>query len=98
VAEPIIAGGFWSEGGADAVRTLLGRRFLERLARLWTPVMIVNGALDPVFGPGGELWAASCRQGRSVVIPWAMHLSPLDRASLFSAYVDGFVRAASRSA
>ena len=91
VAGPIIEGGFWSDGGARAVRTLVGRRFLDRLARLWTPVLIVNGALDPVFGPGGESWAASCRQGRSVVIRWAMHLSNLDRPQAFSRHVADFV-------
>jgi pimeloyl-ACP methyl ester carboxylesterase len=96
VSEPIIAGGFWSAGGAQALRTLLGRRFLERLGRLWTPVLVVNGALDPVFGPGGELWAASCRQGRQVVIPWAGHLSNLDRPGPFSAHVDGFARELAR--
>lgn len=90
VAEPIIEGGFWSDGGAHAVRTLVGRRFLDRLGRLWTPVLIVNGALDPVFGPGGDTWAASCRQGRSVVIPWATHLSNLDRPRAFSRHVARF--------
>jgi pimeloyl-ACP methyl ester carboxylesterase len=94
VAGPIIAGGFWSTGGAQAVRTLVGRRFLDRLARLWTPVVILNGALDPVFGPGGEHWAASCRQGRPVVIPWAGHLANLDRPGPFSTLVGDFARSA----
>lgn len=91
IADPIIAGGFWEAGGAVAVRSLIGHRFLERLGRLWTPVVVVNGALDPVFGPGGDVWAATCRQGRSVVIPWAMHLSNLDRPRAFSNAVDAFV-------
>ena len=64
ISEPIIAGGFWSTGGAQALRTLIGRRYLERLGRLWTPVTIVNGAFDPVFGPGGEPWASTARRGR----------------------------------
>lgn len=92
VSGPIIAGGFWFAGGAAALRALTGRRFLDRLGRLWTPVMILNGALDPVFGPGGDLWAASCRQGQWVVLPWAAHLSNLDRPASFSARVAGFAR------
>jgi pimeloyl-ACP methyl ester carboxylesterase len=96
IAEPIVEGGFWSLGGARAVRSLVGRHFLDRLSRLWTPVLVVNGALDPVFGPGGETWAASCRRGRSVVIPWAMHLSSLDRPRAFSAHVARFVDEVSR--
>lgn len=91
IAEPIIDGGFWPAGGARAVRSLVGRRVLERLGRLWTPVLIINGALDPVFAPGGDLWAASCRQGRRVVIPWAMHLSSLDQPRIFSGHVARFV-------
>jgi pimeloyl-ACP methyl ester carboxylesterase len=87
VSQPIIEGGFWSEGGAQALRTLVGRRYLERLGRLWTPVTIVNGALDPVFGPGTEPWAFSARRGRHVIIPWALHLSNLDRPRTFSRVV-----------
>ena len=32
IAEPIIAGGFWSKGGAQALRAIVGERFLPRLA------------------------------------------------------------------
>jgi pimeloyl-ACP methyl ester carboxylesterase len=90
IADPIIEGGFWWTGGAQAVRSLVGRHFLDRLGRLWTPVLVVNGALDPVFGPGGEFWAATCRRGQSVVIPRAMHLSSLDRPRAFSGHVARF--------
>ena len=96
IAEPIIAGGFWSQGGAAALELLIGRRYLDRLGRLWTPVLVVNGSLDPVFGPGGEYWAASCRRGRHVVIPRAMHLSNLDRPGAFSRLVADFASRAAR--
>ena len=89
-AEEIVAGGFWSAGGARALRSLIGRRYLDRLARLWVPVLIVNGALDPVFGPHGDYWAASCRSGRHAVLGRAMHLSNLDRPAAFATLVDGF--------
>jgi pimeloyl-ACP methyl ester carboxylesterase len=95
-AEPIIEAGFWAAGGAAALGEVLGRRYLDRLARLWTPVLVVNGALDPVFGPSGEYWAASCRRGTHAVIPRAMHLSNLDRPATFSRLVAGFVRRVSR--
>ena len=87
IAQPIVRGGFWSKGGADAIRTLVGRRYLERVQRLWTPIVIVNGALDPVFRPGGDPWAHGARRGRHVVIPRALHLSNLDRPSTFSRVV-----------
>ncbi len=91
-AEPIMAAGLWFAGGGDAIRALVGHRFLERLGRLWVPVLILNGALDPVFGPGGDLWSASCRRGRWAVLPWAGHLSNLDRPASFTAQVADFAR------
>jgi len=96
IAEPVIEGGFWNRGGSQAIRAIVGGHYLDRLAWLWTPVLVLNGALDPVFGPGGETWAASCRAGRHVVLKRAMHLTPLDRPRTFSAHVarfaDGIVR------
>ncbi len=97
VADAIISGGFWWDGGAQALRSLLPRRFLERLGRLWTPVLILNGAFDPMFGPGGEPWAAACRNGRAEVIPWAGHLSSIDRPGTFSARVAAFARSVTAS-
>ncbi len=90
IADPIVEGGFWDEGGAEALRVLARTRFVERLARLWTPVLVVNGALDPVFGPGGDPWAAACRRGRHVVLARAMHLASLDRPGAFSDIVAAF--------
>jgi pimeloyl-ACP methyl ester carboxylesterase len=87
ISEPIIEGGFWSAGGSQALRIIIGRHYVERLGRLWTPVTIVNGALDPIFGPGGDPWASAARRGRSVIVPWALHLSNLDRPSTFSRLV-----------
>ena len=90
IADPIIAGGFWSAGGAEALRVLARTRFVERLGRLWTPVLVVNGALDPVFGPGGDPWAAACRRGRHVVLSRAMHLANLDRPARSRTLVAAF--------
>lgn len=95
-AEPIIEGGFWPTGGGAALGAILGRRYLDRLSRLWTPVLVLNGALDPVFGPNGEYWAASCRRGSHAIIPLAMHLSNLDRPATFTRHVAGFVRHVAR--
>ncbi|MEI7743753.1 MAG: alpha/beta fold hydrolase [Chloroflexota bacterium] len=87
---PIVEAGFWSGAGAVAVRLLVGRHFLDRLSMLWTPVLVINGALDPVFGPQGDYWAATCRRGRHAVIRHAMHLSNLDRPATFSRLVARF--------
>jgi pimeloyl-ACP methyl ester carboxylesterase len=90
-ADPIIEHGFWPRGGAAALRTLAVTPYLERLALLWTPVLLVNGALDLFFAPGGEAWAQSCRAGSHVVVGRATHLMPLDRPRTFSTLVARFV-------
>jgi pimeloyl-ACP methyl ester carboxylesterase len=59
-------------------------------------VLVVNGAFDPVFGPQGEYWAASCRRGRHVVVQRAMHLSNLDRPAAFTRLVATFTNRAAR--
>ncbi len=97
LAEPIVEGGFWSAGGAQALRALLAGRFLDRAAWLWTPVLVVNGALDPVFGPGGDTLASACRSGRHAVVRRAMHLVPLDRPRTFSRVVARFVDEVARA-
>lgn len=89
-AEALIEGGFWFGGGAQALRALIGGRFLDRAAWLWTPMLIVNGALDPLFGPGGETMASACRSGRHAVVRRATHLAPLDRPRTFSRLVAEF--------
>lgn len=98
IAGPILEGGFWAAGGAAALTALIGRRYLDRLARLWTPVLVVNGALDPVFAPQGEYWAASCRRGRHALVPRAMHLSNLDRPVTFARLVAQFTDQVSQRA
>ena len=47
IAEPIVAGGFWSSAGADALRSLAGERFAPRLAAYPGPTLILNGAVRP---------------------------------------------------
>lgn len=92
IADPIVEGGFWPDGGAQALGEVVGSRYYERLSWLWTPVLVLNGAMDPVFAPGGEMWASACRRGRHVIIGRAMHLVPLDRPRTFSKHVAAFAR------
>lgn len=96
IAGPVIEHGFWPDGGSAALRAVVGTRYLDRLARLWTPVLVVNGALDPVFGLGGEAWARACRAGSHAVVARATHLVSLDRPRTFAALVARFVERVGR--
>ena len=92
IAEPIVAGGFWSHGGAEAVRSLVGQRFIPRLAAYPGPSLIVNGEFDVVFRPGARAFAAAARDARRVRIGGASHLANLDRPAAFSEAVRRFAR------
>lgn len=92
IADPIVAGGFWSRGGAEALRALVGERFIPRLAAYPGPTLILNGDLDVVFRPGAPAFAAAARDARRVRLAGASHLANLDRPAAFSEAVRRFVR------
>ena len=92
IAEPIVAGGFWSKGGARAVRALFGQRFMPRLAAYPGPTLIVNGDWDLLFRLSAGSFAAAARDARRVRLAGALHLSNLDRPAAFSHAVRRFAR------
>jgi pimeloyl-ACP methyl ester carboxylesterase len=90
IAEPIVAGGFWSRGGASALRTLVVERFKPRLAAYPGPTLIVNGSLDFVFRPQSRGFATVARDARRVRLRGASHLANLDRPAAFNEAVRRF--------
>lgn len=92
IAEPIVAGGFWSVAGARAMHTLYGRRFARELAAYPGPALILNGELDLFFratAPGFAAAAGGPPRGR---LAGALHLSNLDRPAAFNGAVRAFAR------
>lgn len=92
IAEPIVAGGFWSAGGAAGVRSLIGRRFLPRLASFPGPTLILNGEWDLLFRLSARSFSAAGADARRVRLRGALHLSNLDRPAAFSEAVRRFAR------
>lgn len=90
IAGPIVAGGFWSAGGATALRALVGERFGPRLAAYPGPTLILNGELDVVFRLSAGSFAAVAQDVRRVRLRGATHLANLDRPDAFSAAVRRF--------
>ena len=84
IAEPIVAGGFWSEGGAQALRALVGERFVPRLAAYPGPTLILNGEFDVLFRLSAPAFAAAAVDARRVLLAGATHLANLDRPLAFS--------------
>jgi pimeloyl-ACP methyl ester carboxylesterase len=92
IADPIVAGGFWSSGGAVALRALAGERFLPRLAGYPGPTLILNGERDLPFRVSAGTFARAARRPRRVRLAGATHLSNLDRPAAFNEAVRRFVR------
>jgi pimeloyl-ACP methyl ester carboxylesterase len=92
IAEPIIAAGFWSKGGSQALRTLFGQRFAPRLAAYPGPTLILNGEWDLLFRLSSGTFAAAAQDAQRVRLAGALHLSNLDRPAAFNEAVRRFAR------
>jgi pimeloyl-ACP methyl ester carboxylesterase len=90
IAEPIVAGGFYSAAGAQALRSLIGESFAPRLAAYDGPVLILNGQFDPIFRLGAARFAGAARDARRVRVAGATHLVNLDRPAAFNVAVRRF--------
>lgn len=92
VAEPIVAGGYWTAGGAAGVRGLTTTQFRPRLAAYPGRTLILNGQLDLVLRLGARDFRRVARDARTRVIPRATHLAQLDRPDQFAATLADFAR------
>ena len=92
IAEPIIAGGFFSRGGAAALRSIAGQTFVPRLAAYPGRTLILEGSLDLPLRLMERTFLHTARHGQLVRIAGATHLSNLDRPAAFSDAVRRFAR------
>jgi pimeloyl-ACP methyl ester carboxylesterase len=90
VAEPIISGGFWSRGGAAALRALAGERFIPRLAAYPGPTLILNGEYDVPFRLAAGSFARVAHHPQRVRLTGATHLTNLDKPAAFNLAVRRF--------
>lgn len=91
IAEPIVEAGYWSRGGAAAVRTLPRSRFRERLLAYGGPILVINGDLDVVFRLGERSFLRGVPNVTRRTFRWTTHLAPLDRPEQFALAVRRFV-------
>lgn len=91
IAEPIVASGYWSKGGAAAIRALTGVPFRERLLAYGGPILAINGDLDLVFRLGERSFLRGVPNVTRRVLPWTTHLTPLDRPDAFAETIRSFV-------
>ncbi len=90
VSAGVLDGGLWEAGGAAALRALPGMRARDALRESSRPALVLNGAWDLVFRPGGDAWARACG-GRHVVLERSAHLTNLDQPGAFAEEVRTFV-------
>jgi pimeloyl-ACP methyl ester carboxylesterase len=79
-------------GGMAALRGLPRIGFAERLASIYRPVLILNGAEDHLVRRQQERFLGATAQGRLVVIGDAGHLAPVEKPDEFAEAVDAFLR------
>jgi len=91
IADPIIAGGFWSAAGAEALRALVDERFGPRLAAYPGPTLIMNGDRDVFFRLSAKGFGRAAQDRRRVRLRGATHLANLDRPAAFNLAVRRFV-------
>ena len=91
IAEPIVAGGFWTAGGADALRALVGESFAPRLAAYPGPTLIINGEYDLPFRLFAGSFVKAARHPRRVRLAGATHLANLDRPAAFDQAIRTFL-------
>jgi pimeloyl-ACP methyl ester carboxylesterase len=87
---PRATNGWLFKGGYRAAVTALRTSFLPRLAAYPGPVLLVNGADDPLFRRGEDAFLAACRNGRLHVIEDAGHLVNSEQPEAFNAAVREF--------
>jgi pimeloyl-ACP methyl ester carboxylesterase len=92
VADPILAAGFGFDGGAIALRALVGERFKPRLAAYPGPSLLINGEYDLFFRPTEPGFARVAANPRRVLIRRATHLVPFDQPDAFADVVRTFAR------
>jgi pimeloyl-ACP methyl ester carboxylesterase len=97
ISGPVIAGGFWSVGGAGALRAVAGERFTPRLARYPGPTLILNGEFDLPFRLSAGHFQRAARDARRIRLGGATHLANLDRPVAFAQAVRAFVDAVEAS-
>jgi pimeloyl-ACP methyl ester carboxylesterase len=87
---PRATNGWLFKGGYGAVVTALRTSFLPRLAAYPGPVLLVNGADDPLFRRAERTFLAACRDGRLRVIEGAGHLVSSEQPEAFNAAIREF--------
>ena len=92
IADPIVADGFWTDGGAVALRAIAGERFVPRLAAYPGPTLLINGSRDLPFRLFAPTFAAAAYDARRVRLAGASHLANLDRPAAFTEAVRRFAR------
>ena len=90
LADPIIAGGFWSSGGAAALRAIAGESFLPRLAAYPGPTLLLNGEFDIPFRLSLGAFTRAAQRPTRIRLAGASHLSNLDRPAAFDAAIRRF--------
>lgn len=92
VAETQIRAGLYFDAVPAVVDDLVGCDVTAWLAAYPGPVLLLNGARDPLFRRHERAFRAACRMARCEVLRGAGHLSNLDEPDAFARQIVAFAR------
>ncbi|HUJ39632.1 MAG TPA: alpha/beta hydrolase [Candidatus Acidoferrales bacterium] len=87
--------GFSFRGGAQGIRSVLWRSFVEKIRSYPGPVLFINGQRDWPFRCHERRFLAAARQGRLELIPRAFHVCNLDDPARVTALIRDFANSVS---
>jgi len=86
--------GYCFRGGAQGIRAVLWRSYIEKIRAYPGPVLFINGQRDYPFRSSERRFLAASRQGRLEVIPRAYHVSNLDDPARVTSLIREFAQSA----
>jgi len=82
--------GFCFRGGAQGIRAVLWRSFVEKIRAFPGPILFINGQRDWPFRFNERRFLAAAQHGRLEVIPRAYHVCNLDDSARVTSLIRDF--------
>jgi pimeloyl-ACP methyl ester carboxylesterase len=82
--------GYYFRGGAQGIREVLWKSYIEKVRNYSGPILFINGSRDLPFRTSERRFLAAARQGRLEVIPRAYHVCNLDDPARVSSAIRSF--------
>jgi pimeloyl-ACP methyl ester carboxylesterase len=87
--------GYFFRGGAQGIREVLWKSYIEKVRSYPGPILFINGSRDLPFRTSERRFLAAAPQGRLEVVPRAYHVCNLDDPARVTSAIRGFAESLS---